>query len=248
MEKKVLLTIAYDGTDFFGWQKQKDPSVRTVEGEMGKCLSKLFKTEIELTGASRTDRGVHALGQRATIVVNTTMPIENMPSAMNSVLPRDISVVKAEEAEKGFHPRFDAKNKTYVYTIYNSKIRNPLYRNMSEQVRWNLDVSKMKEAAGAFIGTHDFKGFCFSGNSSKTTVRTIFSLDVYKEGDFIKIEVNGDGFLYNMVRIIAGTLIQVGAGKIDPKDMKTIIESCDRSKAGHTAGPSGLVLKNIEYS
>lgn len=247
MEKKVLLTIAYDGTEFFGWQIQKDPNVRTVQGEMQKAFLKLFKAEIELTGASRTDRGVHALGQRATIVVDTTMPTENMPMAMNSVLPRDISVLKAEEVPFEFHPRYDAKNKTYVYTVYPSKIRNPLYRNSCELVKWQLDIEKMQQAARAFIGTHDFKGFCFSGNSSKTTVRTIYSLDVAKEGDFIKITVNGDGFLYNMVRIIAGTLIQVGAGKINPEIMEEIIKSGDRSRAGHTAGPSGLVLKNIEY-
>lgn len=248
MEKKILLTIAYDGTDFFGWQVQKDPDVRTVQGEMQKALSKLFKGDIELTGASRTDRGVHAMGQRATIVVDTSMPVENMPSAMNSVLPRDIAVVKAEEVSSEFHPRYDAKNKTYIYTIYNSRIRNPLYRNISEPVKWKLDIEKMQAAAKAFIGTHDFKGFCFSGNSSKTTVRTIFSLNVYEEGDFIKIAVNGDGFLYNMVRIIAGTLIQVGAGKIAPEDMKDIIASGERARAGHTAGPSGLMLKNIEYN
>ena len=248
MEKKILLTIAYDGTAFFGWQVQKDPDVRTVQGEVQKALTKLFKTDIEVTGASRTDRGVHAMGQRATIVVDTTMPVENMPSAMNSVLPKDIAVLKAEEVDYEFHPRYDAKNKTYIYTIYPSRIRNPLYRNISEPVKWKLDVEKMKEAAKAFIGTHDFRGFCFSGNSSKTTVRTIFYLDVYEEGEFIKIAVNGDGFLYNMVRIIAGTLIQVGAGKIAPEDMENIIASGERARAGHTAGPSGLMLKNIEYN
>jgi len=248
MEKKILLTIAYDGTDFYGWQAQKDPETRTVQGEMQKALTKLFKTETEVTGASRTDRGVHAMGQRATIVVDTSMPVENMTSAMNSVLPKDIAVVKAEEVSLQFHPRYDAKNKTYIYTIYNSRIRNPLYRNISEQVKWQLDIERMKKAAKAFIGTHDFKGFCFSGNSSKTTVRTIFSLDVYEEGEFIKIAVNGDGFLYNMVRIISGTLIQAGAGKIDPDDMESIILTGDRARAGHTAGPSGLMLKNIEYN
>lgn len=247
MLRKVLFTIAYDGTNFFGWQIQKDPDVRTVQGETEKALSRLFKTDIAVTGASRTDRGVHALGQRATIEVDTTMPTENMPSAINSVLPMDIAVVKAEDVAEGFHPRFDAKNKTYIYTIYNSRLRNPLYRNTSELVRWQLDIDKMKKAAGSFIGTHDFKGFCFSGNSSKTTVRTIYSLDVNRDGDFIKITVNGNGFLYNMVRIIAGTLIQVGAGKIDPESMADIIASGDRARAGHTAGPSGLYLKNIEY-
>ena len=247
MEKKVLLTIAYDGTDFFGWQIQKDPTVRTVQGEVQKSLSKLFKRDIEVTGASRTDRGVHAMGQRATVVVDTTMPVENMASAMNSVLPQDVAVLKAEEVPFEFHPRYDAKNKTYEYTIYCSRLRNPLYRNISELVRWQLDVEKMRAAAKAFIGTHDFKGFCFSGNSSKTTVRTIFSLDVVEDGEFIRITVNGDGFLYNMVRIIAGTLIQVGAGKIAPEDMEDIINSCDRARAGHTAGSSGLILKNIEY-
>lgn len=247
MLRKVLFTIAYDGTDFFGWQAQKHSDVRTVQGEMEKALTRLFNMDITVTGASRTDRGVHAMGQRATIEVDTSMPTGNMPSAVNSVLPKDIAVLKAEDVSESFHPRFDAKNKTYVYTIYNSKLRNPLYRNISELVRWNLDIEKMQEAAEYFIGTHDFKGFCFSGNSSKTTVRTIYSLNVCKEGDFIKITVNGNGFLYNMVRIIAGTLIQVGAGKIEPCIMGEIIASGDRARAGHTAGPSGLCLKNIEY-
>lgn len=245
--KRILLTIAYDGTNYNGWQKQKNGSLRTVQGELEKACAKLFKAEISSIGASRTDAGVHAVGQRVVIDVETTIPTEKIPLALNSFLPEDIVATAAEETEGDFNPRFRALRKTYEYKIYNSTFRNPLYRNYSEYVREWLDIDKMTEASRAFLGKHDFKGFCSSGNSSKTTVREIYDISVGREGEFIVIRVTGNGFLYNMVRIIAGTLIYVGNGKICPTDMAEIIESGDRTKAGKTAGPSGLTLLKIIY-
>lgn len=243
--KRILLTISYDGTNYSGWQKQKN--VVTVQGEFDKACSTLFKTDIESIGASRTDAGVHALGQRAVIDVDTSIPAEKIPLALNPLLPDDIVVTHAEEVGADFNPRFKALKKTYEYSIYNAPFRNPLYRNYSEYVRCELDLDSMRTACEAFVGEHDFRAFCASGNSSKTTVRTIYSLDVEKDGDFIKIRVTGNGFLYNMVRIIAGTLIYVGEGRIAPDDLPEIIASGDRRKAGKTAGPSGLVLVKIMY-
>lgn len=243
--KRILLTISYDGTNYSGWQKQKNAV--TVQGEFDKACSTLFKTDIESIGASRTDAGVHALGQRAVIDVDTSIPAEKIPLALNPLLPDDIVVTHAEEVGADFNPRFKALKKTYEYSIYNAPFRNPLYRNYSEYVRCELDLDSMRTACEAFVGEHDFRAFCASGNSSKTTVRIIYSLDIEKEGDFIKIRVTGNGFLYNMVRIIAGTLIYVGEGRIAPDDLPEIIASGDRRKAGKTAGPSGLVLVKIMY-
>lgn len=245
--KRILLTISYDGTNYSGWQKQKNDTVKTVQGEFDKACERLFKAKIESIGASRTDAGVHALGQRVVIDVDTTIPVEKIPIALNSFLPDDIVAVDSEEVDKTFNPRFEAVNKTYEYKIYNKRFRNPLYRNYSEFVREELDVEKMNKASKAFIGEHDFKGFCSSGNSSKTTIRTIYDISVNNEGDFIVIRVTGNGFLYNMVRIIAGTLIYTGNGKINPCNMSDIIKSGDRTKAGKTAGPSGLTLVKIIY-
>ena len=243
--KRILLTISYDGTNYSGWQKQKNAV--TVQGEFDKACSTLFKTDVESIGASRTDAGVHALGQRAVIDVDTSIPAEKIPLALNPLLPDDIVVTHAEEVGADFNPRFKALKKTYEYSIYNAPFRNPIYRNYSEYVRCELDLDSMRTACEAFVGEHDFRAFCASGNSSKTTVRIIYSLDVEKDGDFIKIRVTGNGFLYNMVRIIAGTLIYVGEGRIAPDDLPEIIASGDRRKAGKTAGPSGLVLVKIMY-
>ena len=243
--KRILLTISYDGTNYSGWQKQKNAV--TVQGEFDKACSTLFKTDVESIGASRKDAGVHALGQRAVIDVDTSIPAEKIPLALNPLLPDDIVVTHAEEVGADFNPRFKALKKTYEYSIYNAPFRNPIYRNYSEYVRYELDLDSMRTACEAFVGEHDFRAFCASGNSSKTTVRTIYSLDVEKDGDFIKIRVTGNGFLYNMVRIIAGTLIYVGEGRIAPDDLPEIIASGDRRKAGKTVGPSGLVLVKIMY-
>lgn len=245
---RILLTIAYDGTRYSGWQKQKSPEVLTVESELEKGLRALFrKEELECIGASRTDRGVHALGQRVVVDVETTIPVEKIPLAIRPFLPEDIVVTAAREVPAEFHPRYDCVKKTYEYRIYNGKYKNPKERLYSTFVYHDLDVEKMNESAKSFVGTHDFAAFCAAGSSVSTTVRTIFDCHVEREGDHIRILVTGDGFLYNMVRIIAGTLMSVGQGKIPAEGVAGIIESRDRTKAGQTAEPQGLTLLEIYY-
>lgn len=246
--KRILLTIAYDGTRYSGWQKQLSPEVNTVEGELEKAIRILFHSpDLTCIGASRTDRGVHALAQKATIDVKTTIPVDKIPLAIRPLLPDDIVVVKAEEVDANFHPRYDCVKKTYEYKIYNGRIKNPKERLYSTFVYSPLDVEKMKIAAKNFIGTYDFAAFCAAGSTVISTVRTIFDCFVKQEGDMIYIYVTGNGFLYNMVRIMAGTLISVGQGKINPDEILSIILSKDRQKAGQTAEPQALTLQEIYY-
>ncbi|MBQ7241785.1 MAG: tRNA pseudouridine(38-40) synthase TruA [Firmicutes bacterium] len=243
--KRYLATVAYDGTNFFGWQKQN--GFRTVQEELEVSLSALFHVKTFCYGASRTDRGVHALCQKAVFDAETTIPAEKIPLAIIKYLPDDISVLDCKEVDSEFNPRFEVKQKTYRYTIYNSEFMNPVRRNYTEFVRDKLDIEKMQEAAKAFLGEHDFKGFCSAHTSAKTTVRTIYDISVSQDNENeISIYVTGNGFLYNMVRIIAGTLIFAGIGKIDPEKMPEIIESGDRTRAGKTAGPEGLCLVDAQ--
>ena len=245
---RILMTIAYDGINFSGWQKQKLPEVRTVEGELEKALRKLFRDPVlECIGASRTDAGVHALGQRAVVDVETTIPAEKIPLAVRAFLPEDIAVTKAEEVPPEFHPRFDCVKKTYEYRFWNAPAKNPKERLYSAHQAKPLDVEQMNRAASAFIGRHDFAAFCAVGSSVSPTVRTIFDCHAEREGDVVKIFVTGDGFLYNMVRIIAGTLMAVGLGKLLPETLPGIIEGGDRRQAGQTAEPQGLTLLEIYY-
>lgn len=245
---KALLTIAYDGTNYHGWQRQKGDPVPTVEQMLNEACFQIFRREVEIIGASRTDRGVHAMGQRAALdITGVSIPVDRLPAAINSKLPEDIAVRAAIEAADSFHPRFDCVKKTYEYRILNDSFRNPLLRNYTEFVYRPLSVDAMRGAAKAFVGRHDFKAFCAAGNSSSTTIRNIFEMSVKKEGNIIVISVTGDGFLYNMIRIIAGTLIDAGLGKTKPEDIADIIASRDRTRAGKTAGASGLMLKEIFY-
>lgn len=245
---RILMTIAYDGTCFSGWQKQRLPEVRTVQGEMEKALQKLFRSpNLECIGASRTDAGVHALGQRAVIDVETTIPAEKIPLALRPLLPEDIAVTKAEEVPQTFHPRFDCVKKTYEYRFWNAPTKNPKERLYSSHQAKPLDIGLMNQAAAAFMGRHDFAAFCAAGSSVSSTVRTIFGCHAEREGDIVKILVTGDGFLYNMVRIMAGTLLMAGLGKLPPEAIQDIIESRDRRKAGQTAEPQGLTLLEIYY-
>lgn len=245
---RILMTIAYDGTYFSGWQKQKLPEVRTVEGELEKALRKLFQNPgLECIGASRTDAGVHALGQRAVADVETTIPMEKIPLALRPLLPDDIVVTKTEEVPQTFHPRFDCVKKTYEYRFWNAPVKNPKERLYASHEAKRLDIEQMNRAAAAFIGRHDFAAFCAAGSNVSTTVRTIYNCHVEREGSIVKILVTGDGFLYHMVRIIAGTLMAVGLGKLPPEAVADIIESRDRRKAGQTAEPQGLTLLEIYY-
>lgn len=246
-DKNILLTISYDGTNYFGWQKQNGQI--TVQQTLENAISKLFKKEISIRGASRTDTGVHAISQLALIKDKTSIPIEKLPIAINSNLNvKDIVVTDAKYVSLDFHPQNSVYKKTYKYQIYNAPFLNPLYRNYTEFVHKSLDVEKMNLASKNFLGTHDFKAFCRVDTDAKTTIRTIYNIEVLKDGDIITITITGNGFLYNMVRIIVGTLIDVGLHKKDPNYINDIILSKDRQKAGKTASPSGLILYKIYYN
>ena len=245
--QKILLTIAYDGTAYHGWQRQNGQI--TVQEEVENGLTKLFNTPITIRGASRTDAGVHALGQRATFDIATTIPMASLPLAINNGLPRDIRVVKAQVVPEDFHPQYDAKGKTYSYKIYNKAITNPMLRNYTWLVKPTLDVATMHKAAQELVGYHNFLSFCAAGGSAKTFEREIYAISVTTSTDphVIEIKVTGNGFLYNMVRIIAGTLAYIGYGKIDASQLGAILKAQDRTLAGITAEAQGLTLVEIEY-
>ncbi|RKD34146.1 tRNA pseudouridine(38-40) synthase TruA [Thermohalobacter berrensis] len=244
--RNIKLTIEYDGTRYCGWQIQPDNI--TIQEELEKAITKITKEKIKLIGSGRTDSGVHARGQVANFYTKSRVPAQKFKLAINSLLPKDIAVLESEEVEKDFHARFSAKGKEYKYLIYNNKIRSPLLRNYTYHVPYSLNVEKMKKAATHIIGTHDFKAFMSSGSSVKDTVRTIHSLSIEERPEnIIEIRIKGNGFLYNMVRIITGTLIEVGTDKIPVDDISEIINSQNRSKAGHTAPPQGLYLERVFY-
>jgi len=242
---KILITIAYDGTNYFGWQKQTN--VATIENEIEKACSKIFANGFELIGCSRTDKGVHALGQRATITTQTNIPIEKICNALNANLPEDIVVNNAEEVSLDFHPRYCAKEKTYEYKILNDKYMIPQLRNFAEFERKPIDILKMQQASKYFIGEYDFKSFCASKATVKTTVRTVKDIQIKKDNNIINMYFTGNGFLYNMVRIMAGTLVDVGLNKIQAENIPDIIKAKDRTKAGRTLPPMGLTLIEIKY-
>ena len=240
-----MLRVSYDGTDFCGWQVQNE--MRTVEGELNKAINELTGETTEVIGASRTDSGVHAKGNVAVFDTESTIPAEKFMYAINSLLPDDVTVVESKEVDKDFHPRHCRSIKTYEYRIYTSRINNPLKRRFAFRFPTDLDVEKMDEAAKYLIGEHDFKSFCCVRTQAETTIREIFSADVFRDDEDIVIRVTGAGFLYNMVRIIAGSLMEVGSGKYEPIHIKEVLEGTDRTLAGPTAEPQGLTLVNIEF-
>ena len=244
---QILLTIAYDGTNYAGWQRQ-DNAVG-VQERLEDALQSLFNAPVKVGAASRTDAGVHALGQRATFFTeDLRFPINKLPVVLAGFLPADISVTDAIIVPDEFNPRFDAEFKTYSYSIYNAPCQNPLLNRYSAFVPEKLNILDMQEAARGFVGLHDFAGFCATGGSAKTTVREVFSCGVQlKKNGLIEITITGAGFLYNMVRIIAGTLVYVGMGKISPESIADIIAAKDRAKAGKTMPPQGLVLLEVGY-
>ena len=228
-----------------GWQKQ--PNKLNIQGEIERAIEEITGEKIELVASGRTDAGVHSLGQIANFKTNSNIPIEKIPIAINTKLKRSIRILEAEEVDEKFHSRYNCKRKTYRYIINNSKNGTAIYRNLQYNFAEKLDEKKMNNAIKYFLGEHDFKGFKASGTSSKSSVRIIYSGKVERKEDLVIIELTGNGFLYNMVRIIAGTLLEVGLGKIKPEDIKNIIESEDRQKAGKTLPPQGLYLVNVEY-
>ncbi|MBQ9059612.1 MAG: tRNA pseudouridine(38-40) synthase TruA [Firmicutes bacterium] len=276
--KNILLTIAYDGSRFHGWQRQ--PEDVTVQGYLEQTFSRLFDRPIALNGTSRTDAGVHALGQRASFQADISIPTDRLARVMNNALCgreegsfslAPVRILEAKEMPEDFHARFDSRGKKYIYRISTSEQpdifrRNYVYFPRHRGFQEPLDQEAMQEAAACLIGTHDFKSFESTGGTPReTTVRTIFDARVRRASeiaadakaspavqlgareDELLFEVSGDGFLYNMVRILTGTLVEIGAGRRDPEDMRRIIESKDRRKAGHTAPPYGLYLAEVYY-
>ena len=241
----IKLTIEYDGKEFNGWQKQ--PNKLNIQGEIEQVIERITGEPVELNASGRTDAGVHALGQVANFKTNSNIPIEKIPLALNTYLKKSIRIQKAEEVNERFHSRLSCKQKTYRYVINNSEYGTALYRNMEYCFPQKLDVEAMKKAAKYFEGEHDFKAFKASGTSAKSSVRTIYKATVDKNVDKIYIELTGNGFLYNMVRIISGTLLEVGLGKIKPEEIPEIIDSKDRERAGRTLPPQGLYLLNVTY-
>lgn len=241
---KVKLTISYKGTNYCGFQIQ--PNAPTIEGEVSKALTNLFNEEIHITGASRTDAGVHALGNVATFDVDTRIPADKISYALNQRLPKDIVVVDSSLVSDDFHPRKNVLNKTYEYKILNTHFPNPLLSDTTYHYYYDLDVEMMNKAAKCLIGEHDFTSFCSIKTQTTSNIRTIYDIGVLKEGDIVTIRVTGNGFLYNMVRIIAGTLIEVGNNRRDA-DLTYTLNKLDRTYAGPTAPPEGLCLMNILY-
>lgn len=243
--KRVRLTVAYDGTNYCGWQIQANGN--TVQAELNRHLSRLLQEEIMTIGASRTDAGVHALGNVAVFDTNARMPGEKISYALNQRLPEDIRIQCSEEVAADFHPRYCESEKTYEYRILNRRFPLPTERFYSYFYHYNLDLEKMREGAAYLIGEHDFASFCGAGAQVKTTVRTVTGIDIAKESDIVTIRVTGKGFLYNMVRIIAGTLIEIGNEVYPPRRMDEILKACSRSEAGPTAPACGLTLKEIRF-
>ena len=243
--RRIKLIVAYDGTDYCGWQIQ--PNGITVEEVLNRALSRLTGEEIRVIGASRTDAGVHARGNIAVLDTASTIPAERFAYAVNPLLPEDIVVLKSEEVPQDWHPRYQNSVKTYEYRILNREMPDPLKRKYTWHVSFPLDIDKMREAAEHLKGQHDFRSFCSVHTAVKTTVRTIYTLDIVKSGDEIIIRISGNGFLYNMVRIIAGTLAEVGRGFRTPEDVRDLLTAKEREQAGATAPPQGLTLIRIEY-
>lgn len=245
--QRIKCTISYDGAQFNGYQVQ--PKKRTVQSEMEKALQKLHKgAEVKVIASGRTDAGVHARGQVIHFDTPLTIPIEKWQIALNSLLPEDVTIVSVQIADPEFHARYSAVGKEYRYFVHLSKVRDPFKRFYAYRYPYTLDLSAIKEASKAFIGTHDFTSFCSAKTEVIDRVRTIKEIDIYEENDMLVFRFIGNGFLYNMVRILVGTLLQVGSGDIHPDKIKEILERKQRTLAGKTAPPQGLYLWKVFYS
>jgi len=243
--KNIKLILQYDGSNYHGFQIQ--PDVITIQSVLQETLKEITGEDIKVNGCSRTDAGVHAINYCAGFLTKSPIPAEKFSVVMNNYLPHDIRVIESSLENEEFHPRFSVHSKQYVYTILNSKEIDVFSRNYVWQVENVLDVDLMNKAAGYIIGEKDFKSFMTAGPQMETTVRNVMSLEVKRDGAKVKIYIEADGFLYNMVRIITGTLVHVGQGRIKPEDVKEIIEKKDRSYAGPTAPAQGLALNKIYY-
>lgn len=245
MVRNIKLTLAYDGTNYHGWQTQLGNV--TIQETIEKAINTIANEKANLIGSGRTDRGVHALGQVANFITETKIEIDKIKVALNANLPSDIRITNSEEVSLDFNSRFDAHDKTYMYQIYNDRINSPFYNNYTYFIPSQLNFEKMECASKLFEGTHDFKGFMAAGSEVKTTVRTIYETKLTKQNEIIRFYVTGSGFLYNMVRIMVGTLIDIGKGTKEISCIENAIETKDRTVLGHTAKPEGLFLKEVCY-
>lgn len=245
--RRIMLTVSYDGSGYSGWALQKS-TPNTVEEKLNRAILALTGEELQVIGASRTDAGVHALGNIAVFDTESTIPGERFSYALNHELPDDIRIVSSAEVDGAFHPRHCNTRKTYEYRVLCTKVPVPTKRLYTYHFNMPVDVELMREAAGYLVGEHDFTSFCNAESQALSHVRTIYDLDVEKNGDELVIRVTGNGFLYNMVRIIAGTLLQIGRGKGRPEDIRDMLDKKDRSAAGPTAPPQGLFLIKYEFT
>jgi len=243
--RNIKLTIEYDGTHYAGWQRQKN--VLAIQQVIEEAIEKITSEKVDIIGSSRTDTGVHAKAYAANFHTNSNIPAERFREAINSKLPKDIVILYSEQVDEGFHARYSSTGKKYCYSILNRLQPPAINRNYVYHHKGNLDIEKMQQASKYFIGTHDFAAFKNTGSSVKTSVRTITQSEVVKCGDIVKYYVAGDGFLYNMVRIMVGTLLEVGNGKVKPEDIAKILSSKDRGNAGKSAPALGLCLEEVYY-
>ena len=240
----IKITVEYIGTRYAGWQKQS--GVKTVQSEIEAAIEKITNEKVELNGSGRTDAGVHAYGQVANFHSDTRIPASKIKYALNQHLPKDICIIDSEEVDEEFHARFTAKAKTYLYRIQTGEVKRVFEQDRAYYVKRNLNIVKMQSAAQSLIGEHDFSSFKTEGSSAKNFVRIIYAIEIMQQDDMIEIEVTGNGFLYNMVRIIVGTLVEIGKGK--DYDIPAILEAKNRVQAGPTAPAHGLYLKSLKYN
>lgn len=245
--RNIRMTLSYDGTAYHGFQVQNRTGLATIQGELEEALKVLTGEKTAVYGSGRTDAGVHARAQVINFFSNTRIPAERFPLAVNSVLPHDIVVMEALDVPPDFHARFCAKRKTYCYIIYNDRHHSPFWRNYSYHVPVDLDIKKMSEGAAHFLGAHDFSAFCAKNTSVEDFVRNVYECRVEKKGPLLCLTVTGDGFLYNMVRIMTGTLLEIGENKRSPDDIPRLLLTGDRTQAGRTVPPHGLCLWSVEY-
>jgi len=243
--RNLRLTVQYDGTDFAGFQRQ--PDVPTVQGVLEEAIGRCLRHPVSLTAASRTDAGVHALGQVVAVETDVPIPAEAVPVAFTAALPASVAVVEAEEVGPSFHPRFAARWKQYVYRIVSRPVRSPFLGRFAWCLPHELSVEMMAAAAEHVKGRHDFRSFCSAGSQVADFVREVTRLDLSRDGDVIECRIEANGFLYKMVRNIVGTLVEVGRDRLAPEEMGTILAARDRRRAGPTAPPQGLCLVKVAY-
>lgn len=240
------LTIQYDGGRYKGWQRLGNGE-NTIQGKIENVLTEMVGKEVEIIGCSRTDAGVHALAQIANFKISETLTESEIKNYLYKYLPQDISVNEVLSVPENFHARYNAKDKIYLYKIWNKEYTNPFMRKYSMHVERKLDITRMKKAAQYFLGEHDFTAFSNAKSKKNSMVREIYSIDIEENGGFIQIRVRGNGFLYNMVRRIVGSLIEVGLGRVEGDNIPNILNSKERNQAGYTADACGLYLEQIEY-